>query len=195
MSVQNNPTVGCLQRLKKEYQHLIKDPIPNFKIYLDPDNILKWYFCIYNLDKNQYPEYHHGEYYGLITMHHNYPFSPPSYHMLTPSGRFEVNKSICTTNSGFHLKDWNPLWGPSTLLRGFLSLFLDTYTHTDKYAVGHVVTTSVEKIVYAKQSCEYNQKHNLELKNLFETNEDVIMSPLDRPKPKIQIRLKNKPSI
>lgn len=31
-----------------------------------------------------------------------YPFKPPEVYMLTPSGRFEINKKICLSISSFH---------------------------------------------------------------------------------------------
>ena len=36
--------------------------------------------------------------------------------MLTPSGRFEVNKKICLSISSFHPETWQPSWGIRTAL-------------------------------------------------------------------------------
>ena len=44
--------------------------------------------------------------------------------MYTPSGRFEVNKSICLTMTDFHQESWNPVWGLQTILVGFLSFMV-----------------------------------------------------------------------
>lgn len=38
----------------------------------------------------------------LAQLPSDYPFKPPEVYMLTPSGRFEVNKKICLSISSFH---------------------------------------------------------------------------------------------
>lgn len=48
---------------------------------------------------------------------------PPNFRFLTPSGRFEVNREICLSISGFHEETWQPAWGVRlalTALRGFM---------------------------------------------------------------------------
>ena len=40
-----------------------------------------------------------GLYHGRIMLPPEYPFKPPSIMLLTPSGRFEVGKKICLSNS------------------------------------------------------------------------------------------------
>jgi ubiquitin-conjugating enzyme E2 J2 len=44
--------------------------------------------------------------------------------MLTPSGRFEVNKKICMSYSDFHPELWNPLWGVATIVIGTISFMM-----------------------------------------------------------------------
>lgn len=195
-------TQTCLHRLKKEYQQLMKNPILNMKIYINPSNILKWYFCIYNLNEKDYPWYHGGEYYGWIEMHHDYPYKPPSYYMLTPNGRFDVGKSICTTNSSFHMKNWNPLWTLDGLFRGFMSLFLEDNSN-QPLSVNHLHTSSQIKIQYAFRSKQYNQIHNAEINLIMNDYEEIIFHPDDRnqsqpdeshssstQKPKIKLKMK-----
>ncbi|CAG2123278.1 unnamed protein product, partial [Medioppia subpectinata] len=41
---------------------------------------------------------------------------PPSIIMLTPNGRFEVNKKICLSISGHHPESWQPSWSIRTAL-------------------------------------------------------------------------------
>lgn len=41
---------------------------------------------------------------------------PPSIILLTPSGRFEVNKKICLSISGHHPESWQPSWSIRTAL-------------------------------------------------------------------------------
>src|SRR5439155_10850268 len=145
-------TQNCLRRLHKDYKELLNDPIPNMKIYISPDHLLKWYYCIYNLDDERYRG---GEYYGLVELNHDYPLKAPSYYVYTPNGRFVIDKPICTTNSAFHPRDWQPTWTMSAILRGFLSLFLEDneHAHVDH---NHMKTSKAEKQSYAKTSSSNN---------------------------------------
>jgi ubiquitin-conjugating enzyme E2 J2 len=52
------------------------------------------------------------------------PEQPPAVLMLTPSGRFEINKKICMSMSDFHPETWNPMWSVSTILVGLLSFMV-----------------------------------------------------------------------
>jgi ubiquitin-conjugating enzyme E2 J2 len=160
----------CIRRLHKEMELLIKDPIPNIKIYVSPENILKWYFCIHDLADDQYKG---GEFYGLIEMDHDYPNEPPSYFMYTPNGRFKIKKEICTTNSKFHKSSWRPTWTLDTLFRGFLSLFLEKTDGAD-LSYNHMHTPKGVKQHYSDGSRDYNKKYNPELYEIFESNTNLI---------------------
>ena len=85
-----------LLRLQKEEQELIKDPIPN--VLVARSDTLIFHFCFYGLDE----PFKGGFYHGILTLHENYPFEPPSIKMLTPSGRFIVDKAVCTTFTSYH---------------------------------------------------------------------------------------------
>ena len=149
----------CIRRLQKEYRDLQKEPIQNMKICVLSSDILKWYFCIYNLDDVRYRG---GEYYGSIEMDPDYPHKPPTYYMHTPSGRFVINEKICTTNSDFHPEQWKPTWTMDAIFRGFLSLFLEDNT-TGTVGFNHLRTTRKEKQRLAILSKEYNRLENKEI--------------------------------
>ena len=57
-----------------------------------------------------------GYYHGRIILPSEYPMKPPSIILLTPSGRFEVNKKICLSISGHHPESWQPCWSIRTAL-------------------------------------------------------------------------------
>lgn len=46
---------------------------------------------------------------------------PPSIIMLTPNGRFELNKKICLSISGHHPETWMPSWSIRTVLLAIIS--------------------------------------------------------------------------
>ena len=43
--------------------------------------------------------------------------------MLTPNGRFELNKKICLTITGYHEEHWQPAWGIRTALIALIGFF------------------------------------------------------------------------
>ncbi|KAG0100221.1 hypothetical protein BGZ93_003391 [Podila epicladia] len=68
-------------------------------------------------------EFEGGLYHGRILLPNNYPFAPPSLMFLTPNGRFELNKKVCLSITGYHPEYWQPAWGIRTVLvavMGFL---------------------------------------------------------------------------
>lgn len=45
-----------------------------------------------------------------------YPFKPPAFVMLTPSGRFATDTKICLSISSFHPESWQPSWSVRSAL-------------------------------------------------------------------------------
>jgi len=90
------------KRFAGEVKILAKEPLHYATAYPDENDPLTWYFLI----KGQMgTEYENGEYIGKIVHNVNYPVSPPDYYMFTPSGRYDINKKICLTNSSYHKGD------------------------------------------------------------------------------------------
>lgn len=87
-----------LSRLKKEYEAIQKESIPNAIAVPDPKNWLRWHYVIYGLDG----AFTSGVYYGELKFPINYPMGPPSILMHTPNGRFIPDKKICTSMSDYH---------------------------------------------------------------------------------------------
>lgn len=48
---------------------------------------------------------------------------PPDVVLLTPNGRFELNKKICLTITGYHEEHWQPAWGIRTALMALIGFF------------------------------------------------------------------------
>lgn len=85
-----------LRRIEKEEQEIISDPVPN--VLIARRNTFEFHFCFYGLDH----PYDGGFYHGVLNLHSNYPFEPPTIMMLTPSGRFDICKPICTSFTNYH---------------------------------------------------------------------------------------------
>jgi ubiquitin-protein ligase len=138
------------KRLVSEFNVLKKDPLDNIDVTIANDNMDTWYVKIHKLSDDGFVG---GEYLLEILMPKDYPFSPPDFRMLTPNGRFDINRKLCFSNSGYHPEDWSPMWNMKTIIMGFLSFFLEKKSS----GIGHLDTTVEQKEAYAKQSVETNK--------------------------------------
>lgn len=62
-----------------------------------------------------------GVYHGRILLPPEYPFKPPAFMMLTPSGRFETGVKICLSISSHHPEHWQPSWSVRTALTALIA--------------------------------------------------------------------------
>jgi|AntRauTorckE6833_2_1112554.scaffolds.fasta_scaffold00330_11 ubiquitin-protein ligase len=138
----------AVKRLQKEYLKILKEPIPNINVSPDEENILTWYFIIYKLDN----PYKNGEYIGVINFTNEYPFKPPTFKFITPNGRFEVDKTICTTFSHYHPEEWSSLWDISGMLLGLVSFM---YEESEK-SIGSIKLSEKERKKIANNSRKFN---------------------------------------
>lgn len=111
------------KRIKKEIK---KYSDQNFKfdnVYLRPnyENLNEWFFIIHGLDT----PYSNGYYMGKILLPSQYPFKPADFEFITPNGRFELNKKICTSFSGFHPESHSAVWNISSMMQGIVSFMND----------------------------------------------------------------------
>lgn len=116
-----------LRRLMRESRELSPSPpapiLPNPTFHAGPlsTNLHEWHFTLLGPPGTAYAG---GMYHGRIVLPTQYPLRPPSFRFLTPSGRFEVNREICLSISGFHEESWQPAWGVRlalTALRAFMT--------------------------------------------------------------------------
>ena len=101
-------TQTAIKRLTNEYKDIHENPIPNISAKVsenfaimkilknspfqpDPENILVCHYCIKGPKDSVYEG---GYYYGKVKFPVDFPFKPPEYYMMTPSGRFDPGKSI-----------------------------------------------------------------------------------------------------
>jgi len=145
-----NTTSLCTKRLLSEIDKLQKEPMEDVDVIIDEDNILIWYFLIKGKD-----EYEGGYYIGQITNSKGYPMEPPTFMMMTPSGRFDIGEKICLSNSSYHYESWSPLWTMRSVIIGFVSIMYDYSTYA--FGLGHLKTTKNEKKLYAENSIDFNK--------------------------------------
>lgn len=90
-----------------------ESPCREFTVEMLEDNALEWHFTILGPPDTPYAK---GYYHGKILVPADYPFKPPDVVLLTPNGRFELDKRICLSISSYHPENWHPTWGIATVL-------------------------------------------------------------------------------
>lgn len=84
-----------------------------------------------------------------------YPFKPPAFVMLTPSGRFETGTKICLSISSFHPESWQPSWSVRSALVALIA-FMQT---PGNGAVGSMETSTEVRKQMAREARETPPKH------------------------------------
>jgi ubiquitin-protein ligase len=157
---------GTLKRLHNELKDIHKNKLSYAQVVQDEENVLLFYFLIKGEDGGQYEG---GYYIGKLLLPPTYPNKPVDYVMLTPSGRFEINKKICVTNSGYHSNMWTPCWTIKQMLIGFYSIFIDDA----EGGIAHIRESAEQRRIKAKESFDYNAKYHC---NVF-TKFDQFITP------------------
>lgn len=140
------------KRLTGELKLLKKDPLELIDAFPDEKDCLKWYFLLRGPD---FTDYKNGFYLGIVLHDPEYPLKPPNFMMLTPNGRFEINKKICLTNSGYHQENWTSAWNMKNMLLGFISIMADDSTT----GLSHIKMSAEERKKLAAESGDYNLKN------------------------------------
>jgi len=138
------------------------------------DNIFEWHFAIRG---QRGSDYEGGVYHGRILLPPEYPFKPPDFVMLTPSGRFEVGKRICLSISQHHPEHWQPSWSVRTALTALVA-FMPT---PGEGALGSLDYTKEEKKTLATKSREkapaFGNAERQEVSNRIHMKMLKLMSP------------------
>ena len=89
------------RRIIRELKELQKNPSKSWVAAPNDDNLFEWFFTVRGPAGS---EFEGGLYHGRIVLPVNYPFAPPSIMLLSPSGRFEINKKICLSTFSFYVQ-------------------------------------------------------------------------------------------
>lgn len=132
------------------------------------DNIFEWHFTLRGPSCSEFQQ---GIYHGRILLPAEYPFRPPDVMLMTPNGRWELNKKICLTFTGFHEEMWQPAWGIRTALIG-VQAFMGARAEA-AIGVGSLDYPEEEREKLAKKSqdwiCPICRKKNSEILSDAET--------------------------
>jgi ubiquitin-protein ligase len=152
-----------LKRINKEIQLYKKDNFSFPNLIIQPsDNLHTWYFIIHGLVDTDYTG---GVFLGKVLLPEKYPLNPCDFILLTPTGRFEIDKKLCTSFSGFHKDLYSPSWNICSMLTGLFSFMTDNQDTAESQGLGGIKTSKEEKEKIAKESQNYikNNKHILEI--------------------------------
>ena len=154
-----------IKRINNDYLKYVEDDKTStllFDVYPNPENILEIYFVLIGVEGTPYEG---GVYLGKILHSPSYPLKAPDYFIFTPNGRFDINKKICLTTSGFHQDHWVAgAWNLTTLLQGFSSIWHSDIKE-DKIGISHIQDTS--PIVLKKQAKESVKFNLTKYKDIF----------------------------
>lgn len=158
-----------LKRVNKEIQLYKKDNFSFPNLLLQPsDDLNIWYFIIYDLKDTEYAG---GIFLGKVILPEKYPFKAPEFIFLTENGRFELNKKICTSFSGFHPELYSPSWNILSMLTGLISFITDDQDTIESKGIGGITTTKEQKYKICQNSIDIIKNHSIVLtyfKNYFE---------------------------
>lgn len=152
----------CMKRLNKEILMYRKEnfSFPNLILRYNEQDLLTWYFIVHDLQDTPFEG---GMYFGKILLNEQYPLKPPNFIFITPNGRFETEKKICTTFSAYHEETYTSTWNIMTMMEGMISFMTDI--NPDK-GIGSITTTVEKKRELAKSSISWNSNNEL-FKNVF----------------------------
>ncbi|KAK7387991.1 hypothetical protein VNO78_22790 [Psophocarpus tetragonolobus] len=113
MAEKHNLKNPAVKRILQELKEMQSNPSDHYISLPLEENIFEWQFAIRGPCDT---EFEGGIYHGRIQLPSEYPFKPPSFMLLTPSGRFETQTKICLSISNHHPEHWQPSWSVRTAL-------------------------------------------------------------------------------
>ncbi|KAF8362403.1 ubc-6 [Pristionchus pacificus] len=139
-----NTRSAGVRRLMKEAKEL-REPTEMYHAQPLEDNLFEWHFTVRGPADSDFDG---GIYHGRMIFPAEYPMKPPNIILLTPNGRFELNKKICLSISGYHPETWLPSWSIRTALLAIIG-FMPT---SGKGAIGSADYPAKERKKLALQS-------------------------------------------
>ena len=158
----------CQKRLRREIEMYSKENFrfPNLILRPDDSNLLLWYFIVCDIKDTPYEG---GYYFGKINLPNEYPLKAPDFIFITPNGRFETNRKICTTFSAYHQDTYTSTWNVLTMMEGMISFM----TEDDKAGIGSITVSEAERRQLAQKSVQWNTE-NVDFNRIFPDFLDLI---------------------
>jgi ubiquitin-conjugating enzyme E2 J2 len=141
----------CVKRVLKELDAYGKSDHAGYTMSFREDCLDTLHFIVRGLDG----DFEGGEYIFQIKISPDYPFSPPVIRCLTPSGRFETEKTFCLSITHYHSEKWSPLVTIEKIIYSVMSVFSDP----EITGVGIRAFPPGERRALAMSSREYNRQY------------------------------------
>lgn len=142
-----NAKSPAVKRLMREAQEL-HEATEEYYAYPLEDNLFEWHFTVQGPPST---DFEGGVYHGRILLPPEYPMKPPNIILLTPNGRFRINKKICLNISGHHPETWQPSWSIRTALLALIA-FMPT---PGNGTIGSLDYSTEERQKLAKKSLNW----------------------------------------
>jgi len=159
MSVSENKL--ALVRLRNEVKDIDANGVSYYQIIQDDVDKFLFYFLIKGTDDSDYKG---GYYLGKIILPPNYPRNHGHYSMLTPNGRFSINKIITLIPLGCVSGEWSA----SYTIRASIESFYWTFMCDDTMGMGRLFETSDQRKTQADNSVAHNQENHPQLFKKFD---------------------------
>lgn len=174
------------KRLIGEMRDLQKNKMDFAQAVQDEKNPLIFYFLMVPTDE----PYKGGYYIGKIELPPEYPDKAGDFYMLTPNGRFEIDRKICLTNSGYHSETWTPSWTIRNMLLGVISIFVKD----DTTGISHIKESYEQRKIKCNASITFNATKYKDIFTKFDqfVNEDGSVKSLDEVKKNLDVKKKDK---
>jgi ubiquitin-protein ligase len=146
------------RQVAKDLKELADSPGDDLDITPIGDDLSNLLFVFKGPDQSDFAG---GIYFGTIKIPDNYPLTPPVVRFKTPSGRFAVNRTFCSSIVGI----WNPSLRLSTLMRTVITLMADDNSFPEGHKIGaliiggHILETKEKRQLLAKDSMKFNMNH------------------------------------
>ncbi|XP_066603672.1 ubiquitin-conjugating enzyme E2 J1-like [Prorops nasuta] len=165
-----NAKSPAVKRLMREAQEL-QEATEEYCAYPLEDNLFEWHFTVQGPPSTDFDG---GVYHGRILLPPEYPMKPPNIILLTPNGRFEINKKICLNISGHHPETWQPSWSIRTALLALIA-FMPT---PGNGTIGSLDYNTDERQKLAKKSQNWQCETCGKIVNLLSKN--TIKKPITK---------------
>lgn len=166
-----NTKSPAVKRLMREAQEL-HDATEEYRAFPLEDNLFEWHFTMRGQPSS---DFEGGIYHGRIILPPEYPMKPPNIILLTPNGRFEINKKICLSISGHHPETWQPSWSIRTALVALIAFMPTPGNET----IGALDYSAEERQKLAKKSQSWVCENCGKISDLLSKNntEGHILNP------------------
>lgn len=151
-----------LKRLSNEIINLNKNRTNVAHAIQNENNILQFYFMLRPLEE----PYKDGLYLGIIDLPLEYPKKPGKFKILTPNGRYDIDKYICITLTSYHSDLWSPTWTIDKMILGILSIMLSN--EKDDHGLNHLKDSYDKRKLFSILSHDYNTKYYKDIILQFE---------------------------